>query len=434
MDQKKKPNHITIIAIGTRGDVQPYVALGKALKAKGYTVRIAAQSNFQDFVTRHNLEFAPITGHAQQMLDGETGQALMSTGRNGLYYMYLLSKLLAPTAKQGLLDSWEACQGTDAIIFNLFGMAGYHIAEKLKIPAIGAYIYPMSRTKAFPVIGSDLRVRLGGYYNWITYLVSEQVIWHTFRNVINQWRQETLNLPPMPFSGPYVQMNQQKMPILHAYSPAIVPTPTDWPDWLIVTGYWFLDENISWQPPETLIRFLEAGPPPVYVGFGSISNDKPQAMVELVIDALKQNGQRGILSRGWGGLNLDTAQPFLSDDIFVVDNVPHEWLFPQMAAVVHHGGAGTTSAGLRAGVPSVIIPFHLDQPFWGERIAALGVGPHPILHNKLSVDRLATAIKMATSDPTIKKNATAIGQQIRAENGLTKAIEFCERFWKTRHW
>jgi sterol 3beta-glucosyltransferase len=228
---------------------------------------------------------------------------------------------------------------------------------------------------------------------------------------------------PLPPGGYFAYLSRQQVPVLYAYSPTVVARPNDWPERFVVTGYWFLERPLNWQPPPALSDFLADGPPPVYIGFGSMSSNRPHKLADVAIDALKMAGQRGILARGWGGLAFDGINQPLTDDIFVVDDAPHDWLFPQMAAVVHHGGSGTTAAGLRAGVPSVLIPFSGDQPFWGQRVAALGAGPAAIPYKKLSVRRLATAIETATGSETMRCRVAALGKRIQAENGVADAVE-----------
>jgi sterol 3beta-glucosyltransferase len=211
--------------------------------------------------------------------------------------------------------------------------------------------------------------------------------------------------------------------MLSAYSPSIIPHPTDWPATVAVTGYYFLDAQTDWQPSPALQAFLAAGAPPVYIGFGSMAGRNPEQLATLVLEALAQSGQRGLLLTGWGGLRPETVP----DSVFVVNSAPHGWLFPRMAAVVHHGGAGTTAEGLRAGVPTVIVPFVFDQPFWGARVNALGLGPAPIPQKKLTADRLAHAIRVAVTDSGMRQRAKACGAAIRAENGIGNAVHFIQR-------
>jgi UDP:flavonoid glycosyltransferase YjiC (YdhE family) len=244
-------------------------------------------------------------------------------------------------------------------------------------------------------------------------------MWQGFRSADKIARQEVLKMPLAPFSGPYNSLRTRDLPILYGFSPSVIAKPSDWDENTHVTGYWFLDAPDDWIPSSKLANFLDAGSPPVYIGFGSMSHRNPVETADLVLEALRRSHQRAILLSGWGSLQGSD----LPDTVFMIDSVPHAWLFPRMAAVVHHGGAGTTAAGLRAGVPSVIVPFFGDQPFWGQRIADLGVGPDPIPRNKLTVERLARAIQIAVSDKDIHQRAAWLGEQIQAEDGNAHAVK-----------
>jgi sterol 3beta-glucosyltransferase len=205
---------------------------------------------------------------------------------------------------------------------------------------------------------------------------------------------------------------------MYPYSPHLLPVPNDFPDHVHVTGYWFLETQTDWQPSPELTEFLTQGTPPIYVGFGSMGAKGAAKRAKIVLEAIKQSGQRGLFARGWGGLKTED----LPADVFILNEVPHDWLFPRVAAVVHHGGAGTTAAGLRAGKPSIICPFLGDQPFWGKLVYESGIGPKPIPQGKLTVDRLREAIQMAVTDESIIRKSSAIGEKIRAEDGLGNAI------------
>lgn len=248
-----------------------------------------------------------------------------------------------------------------------------------------------------------------------------QVVWQWYRPFISEFR-KSLGLSKYNFRR--FLRDLRTTPTIGAYSPGLIPHPADWPENIHITGSLYLDLPPSWQPCPELISFLEDGDPPVYIGFGSMGGENPEAMANLTIEALCQSGQRGVLLRGWGGLKPEMVPA----EILVVDSVPHSWLFPRMAAVVHHGGAGTTAEGLRAGVPNFIVPFVFDQSFWGARVKALGLGPEPITHKQLTTERLAESIRRAVTDHQMRQRAIACGEAIRNENSLENAVRIIERY------
>jgi sterol 3beta-glucosyltransferase len=211
--------------------------------------------------------------------------------------------------------------------------------------------------------------------------------------------------------------------LLGAYSSKVIPQPPDWRESVHITGYWLPDARMEWQPSPELMAFLDAGDPPVYIGFGSMAGEHPEHLAKVVLEAIAKSGQRGLMLTGWGGLHAD----LIPDNVFMADSAPHSWLFPRMAAVVHHGGAGTTGEGLRAGVPAVIVHFAFDQPFWGARIKAMGLGPDPIPQKNLNADRLANAIRIAVTDAGMNQRAKSYGETIRGEDVLGKAVEVIKR-------
>ncbi|MBL1129515.1 MAG: glycosyltransferase family 1 protein, partial [Chloroflexi bacterium] len=223
--------------------------------------------------------------------------------------------------------------------------------------------------------------------------------------------------------GPFQSPHLQNSPVLYGFSEAVIAKPADWGSQAHVTGYWFLESERDWQPPPALEDFLQRGPTPISIGFGSMSSGKAEETAQLVLQALAKSGQRAILLTGWQGLQVDD----LPNYVFALDSAPHDWLFSQVSAVVHHGGAGTTAAGLRAGVPPIVIPFFADQPFWGQRVADLGVGPTPIPRKKLAADRLAHAIQQAVQDSAMRRRAVALGEKIRAENGVARPVALIDR-------
>lgn len=406
---------ISIVASGTRGDVQPYIALGKGLKEAGYGVRVLTSEDFESLVIGAGLEFS-LTGESiEAVLQSEEWRKVMDSG-NFLSILRPMMSAMKQRAHGFAHTMPRLLEGTDLIVTGVSGMGGtFSIAEKLNIPLIQAYVFPLTPTRAFPGPLTPT-LPLGNMLNRLSYLPVRQMLWQSGRVADVAVRKE-LGMPRASLFGPYHELRRKQSPILYGYSKYVLPQPADWDALNHVTGYWFLEPPADWQPPADLVGFLRAGPPPVYVGFGSMGNRNPEETTRLALKALSLSGQRGILASGWGGL----SQADLPSTVHMLKAVPHSWLFPQMAAVVHHGGAGTTAAGLRAGVPSIIVPFFGDQPFWGKRIAELGVGPAPIPKKRLTAEKLAQAIMQAVSDTGMRQCAAELGKKIGTEDGIRQA-------------
>lgn len=411
---------LTILTIGSRGDIQPIVALGVGLLEAGYEVTIATHEPYRDFVRERGLGFFRIDGNPQELLEGDGGQAWLETGNNPLKMLTRMRDLAMPLVRTLSLQTLEAVEDTDALLFTTLGFyPAVNIREKLKLPSIGIHLQPVQPTKEFPAIMMPSIpdwLPFRGQLNKLSHDMLMRMNWHIFRQPMDEVRQDLLDLPPM--QTPFHKLVYEPYPILFGYSPHVVPRPKDWGDHLHVTGYWFLDEA-DWIPSDDLLTFLDAGEPPVYIGFGSMTNRDPQSRTDIVLEALERTGQRGMLMSGWGGMTADD----LPDSVFLLDAAPHSWLFPRMKAVVHHGGAGTTSAGLRAGVPSILIPHFADQPFWGRRVHELGVGTKPIARKNLNADNLSEAIRQAVTDTNMRANAHQLGEKIRNEDGVANAIQ-----------
>jgi sterol 3beta-glucosyltransferase len=420
--------HITIIAPGSQGDVRPYVALGRGLQAAGHTVLVATHQNFATLVTGCDLGFYPLHGDMEALMrDQAVGDALAKN--NPLVQLSLMKKKLIVLNQQWMGDCLKACQAAEVVIGGFGGLiAGQPVAEKLGLPFIQAWLVPFTPTRAFPAVSfPGLRKWFGGRLNRLSHILGWRLMaWPIQRASINLARRSVLGLPPAPYwDGPLAFFKERTWPVLNGFSAHVVPPPADWAAHVHVTSYWFLDPLPDWQPPAGLVDFLQAGPPPIYVGFGSMSHGDPQAATRLVLDALRLAGQRGILLSGWGGL----TQADIPTSVYMTASVPHSWLFPQVAAVVHHGGAGTTAAGLRAGKPTLCVPFiSLDQSFWGWRVADLGVGLPPIPFNRLTAEKLAQAVTTAVSDPAIRQRASELGAKIRSEDGAAQAAAILTSF------
>jgi UDP:flavonoid glycosyltransferase YjiC (YdhE family) len=415
---------IAIIALGSRGDVQPYIALGQGLKKAGHTVRLIATQDFEVLVKSHGLEFWSIRGNSQENIEGKEWREVSEQG-NLIVIMSHLIKQALRSAIEWLEDSLIACEGMDLLISGSVGLSiGIALAEKYHLPLLQAHLIPITPTKTFPslVIPQTLP-NLGGAFNLISHQFIQQIMIRASRPMLNQARQKVLGLPRASLFDSAPACLSKGFPMLYGFSPSVIPAPIDWSAENHVTGYWFLDSADDWSPPSALLDFLQDGPPPVYIGFGSMSSRNPQETADLVVKAIKKTNQRALLFSGWGGLHKEN----LPASMFMIDSTPHDWLFPRVAAVVHHGGAGTTAAGLRAGVPSIVIPFLIDQPFWGQRVYDLGVGPAPIPRRKLTVDRLAQSIQETVTNTAMRQRAANLGTKIQAEDGIANAVELIQQ-------
>jgi UDP:flavonoid glycosyltransferase YjiC (YdhE family) len=402
--------HITILALGSRGDVQPYATLGNGLKSMGHEVRFITFESFASLVTDNKLDFHPIHGNAQTLV------------ANGGADLFGLVRSFGSLAEGYARDLSAPYLGETDLIINQLpaGLYGFDLAEKYGVRMVMASVIPLARTKIFPLMGFP-KLPMPGY-NKATYYMGEQMAWQMFRSVINRWRKEALNLPPLPMAGYFSQVGTCQIPIVNGFSQHVIPRPDDWNEYIHITGYWF-PENKQWQPSSDLSAFIEAGKPPVFIGFGSMPIKDPQRTTAIILEALRQSGQRGILHMGWGGIGNQS----LPDYVFKIDYAPYDWLFPRMAMVIHHGGSGTTAFGLRSGTPSCVVPFVFDQFYWGERIAQLGVGFKPIPYKALNAKHLAEAIRFGVGDQQTKQKAFELGQKIRAEKGIENALNVFEK-------
>ena len=419
--------HVFIATVGTRGDVQPFVALGRGLQAAGHRVTICTSERFRPFVEDHGLAYGYMSNALLDLMDSQAGRQAMEETVGVFGFIKTTIKLLrqAKSINRSLIeDSWKAAEAAqpDLIIYHPKVLSGVHLAEKLGVPVMMGFYLPMVvPTREMPAAGlPDLK--LGAWYNMLTYTLVHKGF-NTYMGVVQTFRKEKLELPPFPKSaGVLHTATGEPIPVLHAFSHHLIPPPTDWPAHAHVTGFWFLDRDEEWAPPADLVHFLDSGDPPVYVGFGSIFGKNPAKTARIVVDALQEAGVRGVIATGWGGLHAGD----LPDTIFKIEEAPHDWLFPRMAAVVHHGGVGTTAAGLRAGRPTVICPFFGDQPFWGKVVHQLGAGSKPIPQKKLTVKKLAAAIREVTTSHEIKEKAASLGASIRQEDGVGNAVELIQ--------
>jgi sterol 3beta-glucosyltransferase len=413
---------VVIMTVGSRGDVLPYIALGLGLQAAGDRVRLANHRDWENLIRERGLDFSPLYGNPFAMLRTGWHVALRRAGPHPISVLQRYMNNLKELIENFLTGAWEAGQDADAIIFSYSAFPGYHIAEKLGVPAFAAYLQPMTPTRAFANPFIPVELPLGGIFNRFSHWFVEQLFWQPFRPMVNHWRRNVLELAPIPITGIHTQMRRRGDPVLYGYSAAVIPRPVDWCDSFYITGYWYLDLQTGWQPSQELIRFIESGTKPVYVGFSSMGNQED--VTNIVLKALARAGQRAVVFTGWGRL----SQEELPEETYKVDRVPHDWLLPHMAAAFSHGGTGSLAAALLAGIPPIVIPCCYDQPFWAWQARKLGVAPKPVHRKRLTVERLIPAVEAAVYDPGIRKRAMEIGHSLQTEGGVTHAVKLIHQY------
>lgn len=424
---------ILIATIGTRGDVQPFIALASGLARRGHTVTVCTSVRYADAVTQRGLDFAPLSDDLVSLVETPEGRRTISGAGGTLGRVRAFSNLLRASLqiqRDLFRDGWSAARDMepDLIVFHPKMSIALHYAERLSIPAVIAPLFPLFKaTSAYPAPGVpfvSLGRRLTALYNRASHHAVRQMVSLASRWLFARWR-KAAGLPRLPmFSDVLRRADDEPVPLLNGWSQQLLPdSTTDETGRMLTSGFWFLERQRQWRPDQRLADFLEHGDPPVFVGFGSMNGTDPARTTDIVLEALDRAGVRGVLAAGWGGLQ---AADF-PETVMLLDEVPHDWMFERVAAVVHHGGVGTTAAGLRAGRPTVVCPFFGDQSFWAWRVRELGVGPAPVAQRRLNAARLADAIRAAVEDEEMHTKATLLGQALRQEDGIETAAEFLER-------
>lgn len=415
--------HIVILTTGTRGDVQPYVAVARGLMAAGYDVTLAACPEFEDFVTMRGVAFRAFGPPLRPLLDSDLGREFLETADDVRAYCRVARALYLDYARSVNEIAEEALADADAILFYPISTTAAFVAEKMRVPVVALPPWPAISTAAFGYPGMPEPPLFKGVARKLGWSVAHHLYSYVFREPAVELR-ERLGLPPMRSYNLVKHVRDQGVPYVHLISEHVLPRPSDWDDDVEMAGFCHLREADDWQPDNGLADFIDAGEAPISIGFGSMMSADPKQLSRIITEALERTGVRAVLVGGWSNDEMSVE----SDDVYTIDQVPHDWLFPRMAALVHHGGAGTTAAGLRAGTPTVVCSFFADQPLWGDRVAALGAGPDPLARKTLTADGLAAAIERATTDVGIQRRAAALGEKLRAEDGVANAVAAIERY------
>ena len=411
---------ITLLTYGSRGDIQPFVALADGLRAAGHQPTLAAPYRFAQFAAQYQIPFVPLPGDPEELSERINDSRHSLPQMIGSMNEYVLS-IAAPVWQ----SAKSACLGAEIIIHSFLFTTGAHsLARQMGVPDISIQLFPtFAPTHAFPMVAAPNLP--AGLLSYFSHWLGVQTFWHIGKIGFERLKKIDSETFDMQLFWPFerdIASPTGNTPLIFAYSPQIIPRPGDWQDpGIFVTGYFFLNEAEKYTPQPKLIEFLSQNEPPVCISFGSMISKESARTAAAVGEALKSTGQRGVILTGWGS-EVPEIDP---QRIICLQSAPHDWLLPYCKAIIHHGGAGTTAAALRAGIPNIIIPHGADQPFWGNQVSRLGVGPKPLAVNTLNGKNLAFAIQTALT-PVVQAKASEIGKLIRAENGVGAAIEIIE--------
>jgi UDP:flavonoid glycosyltransferase YjiC (YdhE family) len=399
---------ILIVTAGSRGDVAPFTGLGQRLRQAGHQVALAAHETFAELVRGCGLEYRPLPGDPRDLVRARTAAGSDEEARpDTARFLELLGEGIVTAAGQGV-----------DIVLTALGPAPLSrlAADALGLPSLGTYLAPAVPTGQFALPGLPQPGAADPAANLAAGRALLAGAGALYAGILPRLR-DRLGLP----AGGGDQAEDTAWPVCHGFSPLVVPRPADWPSEAEVSGYWWPARPGSWQPPRDLADFLAAGPPPVFIGFGSMAPGQGERLSEVIADAVTRTGVRAVVQAGWAGLTGT------GDRILAVGDLPHDWLFPQVAAVVHHAGAGTTGAALRAGVPAVAVPVLADQPFWAHRLHSLGVAPEPVYFGKLTAGTLGGALRECLGEPGYQERAASLARRIADEDGAAAVLARIER-------
>ena len=409
---------ITLLTSGTRGDVLPYIALGEGLRDAGYNVRIATPRGFAHLLRSSKLTFAPFDGNPTDLLVEQGDSTPMTLGTNPIRSLLATRNFLQkarPLYRRMLHTAAEACRGSDLLIHGLPTIWGAHIAEGLGIPAIRANLQPLTPTREFPSALLPFRFSLSGIGNWLSHWAVTQATWLSWRSEINHARHTDFGLAPAHWLDPSLQADSHQPLTLNAFSEQVVPRPKDWNEKQVITGYWRMKEETSDRVDELgrVQRFIDSAKNPIAIGFGSPGT---QGYLPMLEEALNLANVQAVLT-----LPAKYHTEIKSKSILPIEYVPHDWLYSLIKVAVHHGGAGTTSASLHAGIPTITLPLAIDQFFWGERVCKIGAGLS-IPQRKLNAENLSQAISEALNNKEMNAKAKAIRDALNKEDGIEVAV------------
>ncbi|WP_055697328.1 MULTISPECIES: glycosyltransferase [Streptomyces] len=403
---------VSLVVTGSRGDVQPFIALGRTLTARGHSVILATHGDFEKLVREAGLDFAELPGSPRDFL---AHPALAEALQQGASLFRAARKVPRQTPEHiRLLASRiaEVCEGADLVVNSVLSRILFQ--DNGKAPWASLTWWPLPPTKQWPAMMAP-QSKSGPIYNRVTHKMAGLLDWVSIRG----YRKDA-GMPPLPFGAPYRELGRD-VPLLCPVTREMFTEPGDWPALSKFTGYWFWDRE--WSPSDALVDFMEAGDPPVTLSFGSIwPVHQPDKTLRKVLGVVRSYGKRLVLVGG--------GPEEVPDDVFRVEDVHYPWLFPRSSAVIHHGGCNTTGEALRSGTPQVVVPTFADSPFWAAQVHRLGVSPKPIPFSKFTAELLDEALGKALNDEAMAKRAATIGEAVRAEQGTETAVDILEDWVK----
>ncbi len=417
------PKKITILAYGSRGDVQPAIALAVGLQKRGYQVCLVAGRTYRDWIAQYQVNLFPSDFDAQKLMRSEEGADWVDSQSNLIRQLFVMRRIFRRYADLLLEEASQWMPETDLIISGIAGeVLADTLAEEWGVPLIDCVLQPpfLTTSDGRSMFDAPFPMRTSRLNKLFSQTATTPFMWRTYGRTVNNYRAK-LGLAKL--NRRQFISRRESTPTLTAYSEHVIPQPADWPPTVHSVGYLRLPDISNWQPDDALQRFLDEGDQPISIGFGSMVGLDPQRMTSIVIEAVQQVGCRAIILGGWGGL----SSPSWPSSMFVLDEAPHDRFFPLVAAAVHHGGAGTTAATLMAGIPTFIVPHLADQPLWGRRVATLGVGPKPVGRSKLTADILADAITTMLQSDEMRNNARQLAATINSEpDGVSRACDYVD--------
>lgn len=418
---------IVVLTMGSRGDLQPFVALSMGLAARGHEVTVASHARFRPDVERRGLAFRALPGEPGQVFANPAWEAWRPSSWRPFAHARMLGKVLsAPLGETTLADYGRACEGADAVLFMISTVPAHQVCVERGLPSVGLNYGPLYRTSEFGHLTLFPRLRAGGLLNLVSHDLGDRLIGQPLREPLRPATRRMRGLSSNPYGRS--RRHQDTWPpfaVVHGFSEALVPRPADWPRHLHVTGSWIIPPEPGERPPAAVEAFLQAGSPPIHVGFGSLGGiAKAERALRMLVGAIREAGERVVVDPGWADLGAGFGAG--DDGVLVVDDVPHAVLLPRVKAVVHHGGTGTTAAGMAAGLPTLVVPFIFDQVFWGSRVAALGAGPKPLEAHRFTPERLRAAVAVLCR-PDVRAAAERIADRMRDEDAVRRGAALVER-------